>query len=110
MAASAFLSVAHATTSNAAHADEDVVRLGHSFELGSGDDMLLAQHRKPVTYRVCLEDAPGVAPLKVRVDGKQIDVKEGTCADVTGTHISLRPSAQLSAARTMVGRFERVKQ
>jgi hypothetical protein len=110
IAAAAFFSVAHAAATTPAPFNEEIVRLGHGFELGSGEGLVLAHHRKPVTYRVCVKDVPGVAPLKVNVDGKKIEVMDGTCADVVGAHITVMPSDKLSQDRTMVGRFERVKQ
>jgi len=52
---------------------------------------------------------PGVLPLKVNVDGKELEVLDGTCTDVVGAHIRIMPSEDLAHERTIVGRFERVK-
>jgi hypothetical protein len=109
IAATALVSVAHATTASPAPFNEEIVRVGHSFELGNGDSMLLARHRKPVAYRVCIEDEPGVVPLKLMVDGQAVDVKDGTCTDVVGKHISVKPSERLPDGSMLVGRFELVK-
>jgi hypothetical protein len=103
------VSSANATTTSPAQFNEAIVRVGHSFELGNGDSMLLASHRKPVTYRVCIEDVPGVVPLKLMVDGEAIEVKDGTCTDVVGKHISVKPSERLPGGGMLVGRFELVK-
>lgn len=109
IAAAALFSVAHAATTNPVPFNEEIVRMGHSFELGNGESLLLAYRRKPVTYRVCVADVPGVVPLKVIVDGKDTEVMDGTCADVVGSHITVKPSEKLPHDSVMVGRFEWVK-
>ena len=108
-ATASLLSVAHAATSSATPFKEEVVRMGHGFELGNGESVTLAHHHKPVTYRVCVEDVPGVVPLKLDVDGKKMEVVDGTCADVVGAHIAIKPAVDLPHDRVMVGHFERVK-
>jgi hypothetical protein len=109
LSAATLVPVAHATSASPAPLNEEIVRMGHSFELGNGDSMLLAAHRKPITYRVCIEDVPGVVPLKLMVDGEAIEVQDGTCTDVVGKHISVKPSERLPGGEMLVGRFELVK-
>lgn len=107
-AASLFL-LANSTAAGAASFNEEVVRMGHGFELAHGESVMLAHHRKPVAYRVCIEDVPGIVPLEVAVDGRTMEVLDGTCTDVVGARISVRPSTKLPRDKVMVGHFEWVK-
>jgi len=105
----AFISVAHAATAIPAPGNGDVVQLGHRFELGDGESMQLTHHRTPSAYRICVKDLPGIMPLKVDVDGKKMEVMDGTCTDAVGANIRIMPSEDVAHERTIEGRFERVK-
>jgi hypothetical protein len=109
IAAASIFSVAHATTTNPAPFNEQIIKTGRSFEIGNGESLLLAHRRKPATYRICVEEVPGVVPLKVNVDGKNMEVMDGTCADVVGAHIRLKLSEKLPHDDVLVGRYEWVK-
>ena len=109
IAAASLVFLAHATVANAAAFNEQVVKMGHGFELAKDESLTLANLRKPEPYRVCIEEVPGIVPLEVMVDNTKMEVLDGTCADVVGAHISIRPSPKLPRDEVMVGRVERVK-
>ena len=107
--ASLFLFANSASAANATPFNEEVVKMGHGFELTRGESVMLAYHHKPETYRICIEEVPGIVPLELTVDGKKMEVVDGTCTDVVGAHISMRPSPKLRRGMEMVGHFEQVK-
>jgi hypothetical protein len=109
IAAASLILLAHASVASAAAFNEQVVKRGHGFELAKGESLTLANLRKPEPYRVCIEEVPGIVPLEVTVDNTKIEVLDGTCTDVVGAHISVRPSPKLPRDEVMVGRIERVK-
>jgi hypothetical protein len=89
--------------------DWETLRMRSEFEIGSGEQFMLRYGKHPRTYRICVKDMPGDVPLKLAVDGRTVQVPDGTCDDVTGAHIMVGPVDALKGDAMLFGKFEPLK-
>jgi len=86
---------------------EMMLRMENKFEHRNGESLNLPSHGTSSAYRICVKETTGLAiPLKVTVDGKDREVQNGVCEDVTGAHIAIAPRARLDKGAAPMGRFE----
>lgn len=78
----------------------------NKFELRNGESLKLPSHGKSSTYRICVKEAGHAVPLKVTVDGKDREIDNGVCEDVSGARISIAPGTKLGPDMALMGRFQ----
>jgi hypothetical protein len=97
-------SIASATT-----VTETKVGVAHDAELRTGEKLLIAEHRNPESYRICIPDMPGDVRLKVFHDGEVTEVLDGTCETVTAKHIDLKVDSKLPPGDALGLKIQTVK-
>lgn len=109
MMGAAVVGVAHSAAAAAQPIDDEMRSMEGEFELGNGDKVMIAYHRREeVAYRICVKDVLGAdVPLNVLSDGKVTTIMDGTCADVVGHHIDVMPAIELSENVDLIGRYKR---
>ena len=89
--------------------DDEMLRMQNEFEISHGEQFVLNYGHHPRTYRICVKDMPGDNPLKLTVDDRTVQVRDGTCSDITGSHITVGPADMLKGDDVLLGKFEKVK-
>jgi|GEM_PF-3424239 hypothetical protein len=86
--------------------EQEMLRMENKFELRNGESLKLPSHGKSSTYRICVKEAGHAVPLKVTVDGKDREIDNGVCEDVSGARISIAPGTKLGPDMALMGRFQ----
>ena len=92
---------------SAAHADaaDRYLALQSRFELDDGDTLAVNRAEATRGYRICMEDAPGAVPLRVKYEGKELLVAPGECRLVESKSVRLSSAARLRGGMTLLGTF-----
>lgn len=93
--------------SPAAQADnlDALLARGRQFELNNGKIKTLAWGSEIKRYRVCMDEGPGVVPLKVTHDGNETIVEPGECQLIEARKIKLASAFRLEDGMTLIGTF-----
>jgi hypothetical protein len=86
--------------------DDEMLAMSNEFELGNGQSKLIADHKHPEQYRLCVKQGRGVVPLQVTADGKVQDINAGSCADFTAAKIRVAPAAKLAKDEVLIGKYK----
>ncbi len=89
--------------------EQEMLRMENKFELRNGESLKLPSHGNSSTYRICVKESGPSVPLKVTIDGKDQEIQNGVCEDVSGTRIAIAPGAKLDKDTALMGRFEHKK-
>jgi hypothetical protein len=102
----AFSSLSAATVSSTS-IDDEMLAMQNEFQLGNGQSKIIADHKHPEAYRLCVKQGAGVVPLQVTADGKVQNVNAGSCANFNAAMIKIAPAAKLGADQVLVGKYKR---
>lgn len=80
------------------------------FELGNGDQRTIAHHKTDKVYRICVVRSTS-EPLTVQVmfDDKTETIEQGSCADIEGKRIVVKPSGKMAHGTFLVGRYHLIE-
>jgi hypothetical protein len=89
--------------------DDEMLAMENEFSLGNGDSKLIADHRTPEPYRVCVAKGRNAVPLLARYDGQERKISVGDCSDLTAKTISIAPAGKLEDDVVLVGKYKHLK-
>jgi len=101
--------VAYSAASFAYDLDEELLARSNEFSIGNGDARVIANHRSPESYRVCVAKGPNTIPVKARYDGQERTIGVGACDDLTARLITLSPGSKLREDEVLIGKYEHLK-
>jgi hypothetical protein len=104
--AGASFNLAAATTPSTS-IDDELLAMSNEFQLSNGQSKLIADHKHPEAYRLCVKQGAGVVPLQVTADGKVQNVNAGSCANFNAAKIRIAPAAKLATDQVLVGKYKR---
>ncbi|HEY6645436.1 hypothetical protein [Povalibacter sp.] len=100
---------AYAASALAFDLDDELLMLHNEFEIGNGETKLIADHKTPETYRICVSKGPDTVPVKARYDSQEGVIKVGSCDNLTAKRIALTPAGRLGEDMVLIGKYERVQ-
>jgi hypothetical protein len=102
--------VAYSAASFAYDVDDSMLAMSNAFAIVDGESKVIADHRSPEPYRVCVAKGQNAVPVRVRYDGQERTIGVGTCDDLTARHITLSPAGKLGGDEELIGKYEHLKQ
>jgi hypothetical protein len=101
--------VAYSAASFAYDLDDELLARSNEFAIVNGESKVIANHRSPEPYRVCVAKGQNAVPVKARYDGQERTIGVGTCDDLTARLITLSPASWLGEGEELIGKYEHLK-
>ncbi|MET0499406.1 MAG: hypothetical protein ABW106_14185 [Steroidobacteraceae bacterium] len=89
--------------------DEELLAMDNEFEIGNGESKVIADHKTPEPYRVCVKKGQDSVPVKARYDGHELIIDLGSCSDLVAKRIVLSPAGKLKDDAVLLGKYQHVK-
>ncbi len=103
------MAMAYSAPSFAESVVDDPLAMQGEFEIGNGDSMILADHKTPEPYRICVAKGRDSVPVRASYDGEESTISVGGCSDVTAKVIRLSPAGELKGDAVLLGKYEHLR-